>query len=170
MANCWYALHSKANKEEIVWQQLKAQNIETFYPCLRAQTVNPRAKEIKPYFPGYMFVQADLELVGLSFFQYLPHTNGLVCFGGEPAPVPVTLIDALRQRVVELALATAEAGEKFKAGDLVSIQNGPFAGYEGVFDTRLSGGERVRVLLEFLGGRAIPVELSAALLEQKAYV
>jgi transcriptional antiterminator RfaH len=170
MTDRWYALHSKANKEEIVWQQLRVQNIETFYPCLRAQAVNPRAKEIKPYFPGYMFVRADLELAGLPFFQYLPHTNGLVCFGGEPAPVPATLIDALRQRVIELALATDEVCEKLKAGDLVSIQNGPFAGYEAVFDAHLSGGERVRVLLEFLGGRAIPVNLSAALLEQKTYV
>ncbi|MBI3243350.1 MAG: hypothetical protein HYZ49_13760 [Chloroflexi bacterium] len=170
MARCWYALHSKPNKEEVVWQLVRANQIETFYPCLKAQTVNPRAKEIKPYFPGYMFVQADLELTGLSFFQYMPHTNGLVSFGGEPASVPDTLIEALRGRVVELAFAVDEAGEQLKAGDLVAIQNGPFAGYEAVFDARLPGCERVRVLLEFLGGRAIPVELDAALIKQKAYL
>ena len=170
MARCWYALHSKPNKEETVWQQVRASKIETFYPCLKAQKVNPRAKEIKPYFPGYMFVQADLELTGLSLFQYMPHTNGLVCFGGEPAPVPDTMIEALRARVVELAFAADETWAQLKTGDLIAIQGGPFAGYEAVFDARLPGSERVRVLLEFLGGRAFPVELDAALIDQKAYL
>ena len=45
------------------------------------------------------------------------------------------------------------------AGDTVTIQDGPFAGYEAIFDTRLSGQDRVRVLLNLLQKRQMPLEL-----------
>ncbi len=167
MARCWYALHTKPNKEEVAWQQMRANKIEAFYPCLKVQTIPPQAKEIKPYFPDYLFVQADPESTDLSFFKYMPHTNGLVCFGGRPMPVPDALVEALRQRVIELAFATGDAYEQL-ACDLAAIQNGPFAGYEAVFDARLPGCERVRVLLEILDGRAVSVKRDAPLIEQKA--
>ena len=167
MAMQWYALRSKPNKEEVAWQQVRARGFESFYPRLRVRTVNPRARPIKPYFPGYLFVMADLNAVGASLFQYLPHASGLVCFGGEPASVPEALIHALHGRIQEIAAAGGEVFDGLKSGDWVSIQDGPFAGYEAIFDARLSGGDRVRVLLEMLGGRRVPVELSAGLIEQK---
>lgn len=158
----WYALRSKPNKEEAAWQQARARGFETFYPRLRVQTVNPRARQVKPYFPGYLFVKADLGAVGSSVFQYLPHASGLVCFGDEPASVPEALIQAIHSRIGEIAAAGGELYHGLKNGDIVSIHDGPFAGYEAIFDARLSGGDRVRVLLDWLGGRRVPVELDAA--------
>jgi transcriptional antiterminator RfaH len=166
MTTLWYALRSKPNQEEAAWQQARARGFETFYPRLRRRTVNPRARQIKPYFPGYLFVKADLEAVGAAVFQYLPHASGLVCFGGEPASVPEPLIQALDGRIREIAAAGGEVFDGLKSGDRVSIQAGPFGGYEAIFDARLAGGERVRVLLEWLGGRRIPVELNAAQIER----
>jgi transcriptional antiterminator RfaH len=166
MASQWYALRSKPHKEEAAWQQVRARGFETFYPRLRVQTVNPRARQIKPYFPGYLFVKADLAAVGASVFQFLPYASGLVCFGGEPASVPEALIRAISSRIEEIAAAGGEVFAGLKSGDLVSIHEGPFAGYRAIFDARLSGGERVRVLLEWLGGRRIPLELSAAQIER----
>jgi transcription antitermination factor NusG len=166
MPTLWYALRSKPNKEEAAWQQARAREFETFYPRLRVRTVNPRARQIKPYFPGYLFVKADLEAVGPSVFQYLPHATGLVCFGGEPASVPEALIRALHGRIGEIAAAGGEVFDGLNSGELVSIHDGPFAGYKAIFDARLSGGERVRVLLDLLGGRRIPVELSTAQIER----
>jgi len=166
MTTHWYALHSKPNQEEAAWQQARARGFETFYPRLRRRTVNPRARQIKPYFPGYLFVKADLEAVGAAVFQYLPHASGLVCFGGEPASVPEPLIQALDGRIREIAAAGGEVFDGLKSGDRVSIQAGPFGGYEAIFDARLAGGERVRVLLEWLGGRRIPMELNAAQIER----
>jgi transcriptional antiterminator RfaH len=46
-----------------------------------------------------------------------------------------------------------------KRGDVVTIEDGPFAGYEAIFDGHLSGRQRVRVLLDFLQKRQIPIEL-----------
>jgi len=78
MTSRCYALRSKPCKEAIVWQSSQARGFKTFYPHLRVQPVNPRSRKVKPYFPGYMFVQADLDVVGLSTFQYMPYAIGFV--------------------------------------------------------------------------------------------
>ena len=49
-----------------------------------------------------------------------------------------------------------------KQGDVVQIEHGPFEGYEAIFDARLPGNERVRVLLQLLNDRRVPVELDTA--------
>lgn len=164
----WYALRSKPRKEDTLWRQLLQMKMEVFYPRMRVYPVNPRSRKIKPYFPGYMFVRTDLAETGLSTFQWMPHAAGLVCFGGEPSAVPEHLILELRRRIGEV---TQDGGELFHGlhqGDHVIIHSGPFNGYEALFDVRLPGSERVRVLLEFLGShRLVPVELDASQIEKK---
>jgi len=168
MAFHWYALRSKPRKEDVVWLQVRDQGIEIFYPRLRVHTVNPRAKKIRPYFPGYMFVKVDIEKLGMSFFQWMPHTSGLVSFGGEPALVPDNLIVAIQRRVEEIAAAGGEIFDGLKQGDAVMIGYGPFEGYEAIFDTRLPGSERVRVLLQLLNNqRRVAVELDATHIQRK---
>ena len=153
MPNNWYALRSKPRKEEIVWRQVLSQGFDVYYPRLRVHPVNPRSRKVKAYFPGYLFVQADVEQVGLSLFQWMPHTLGLVSFGGEPAVVPDHLVQAIHQRVDQINAAGGEIFEGLKPGEAIWINDGPFNGYEAIFDARLPGTERVRVLLEFLGNR-----------------
>jgi len=165
MSNNWYALRSKPQKEDVVWRQLGAKGIEVFYPRLRVNPVNPRAKKVKPYFPGYMFVNVNLEEAGLSTFQWMPHAIGIVTFGGEPSMVPEHLIHTIRQKVQAIAEAGGENLNGLKPGDVVRVQDGPFAGYEAIFNERLPGTERVRVLLEFLNRRQVSVELMAAQIE-----
>lgn len=165
MANFWYALRSKPQKEDVVWRQLQAKAVEVFYPRLRVNPVNPRAKKIKPYFPGYMFVNLDLDEVGISAYQWMPHALGIVTFGGEPSIVPDHLINAIRTKVQAIADAGGEKLDGLKPGDIVRVQTGPFAGYEAIFNERLPGTERVRVLLEFLNHRQVPIELMAAQIE-----
>jgi transcription antitermination factor NusG len=55
-----------------------------------------------------------------------------------------------------------------KHGDGVVIEHGPFEGYEAIFDQRLPGTERVRVLLQFLSNqRQLPVEIDASKIRKK---
>lgn len=163
----WYAFHSQPHKEDLLWQQLLSRDLEGFFPRIRVQTVNPRARKVRPYFPGYLFVHADLEITGLSTFQWMPYGTGLVVFGGEPSIVPDVLIHAIRQRIGEIATAGGELFDGLKPGDPVIIHSGPFAGYEAIFDIRLPGTERVRVLLKMLSTRQLPVELDAGQLKKK---
>lgn len=169
MSDQWYALRSKPRKEDVVWRQALSLGFEVYYPRLRVHPVNPRAKKLQPYFPGYLFVKTDIEQVGLSVFQWMPHTLGLVSFGGEPALVPENLLQAIQKRVDEINAAGGQVFDGLQPGDIVWIREGPFHGFEAIFDARLPGSERVRVLLEFLGNhRQIPVILDASQIEKKS--
>lgn len=168
MPDHWYALRSKPQKEEVLWRQLRAQGYDVFFPRLRVQPVNPRSRKIKPYFPGYMFINVDIDEVGISTFQWMPNAIGLVSFDGEPATVPENLIHAISKRVEEIIAAGGELFEGLKKGDVVRISDGPFAGYQALFDTRLPGSERVRVLIQMLSDqRRIPIELRSGQIEKK---
>jgi transcriptional antiterminator RfaH len=134
---------------------------------LRVQPVNPRARKIRPYFPGYLFVNVDLEKSNLSTLRWMPGTSRLVAFDGIPATVPEGLIRAIQKRVEEVNAAGGELFDGLKAGDVVYIQDGPFAGYEAIFDARLPGSERVRVLLKLLQARRVPVVLPAGQVQRK---
>ncbi len=162
----WYAMQSKPNKEDALFKQLLSQEFEVFYPRIRVTPVNPRSRKIKPYFPGYLFVHADLEEVGLSALQWMPFSRGIVAFDSEPSTVPDALIHAIHSRVGEVNEAGGELFEGLQKGDTVFIHDGPFAGYEALFDLRLPGSERVRVLIRLLSQRQVPVELQAGQIRQ----
>ncbi len=168
MTERWYALRSKPHKYDLLWEQLRIREIETFYPRLRVQTVNPRARKIRPCFPGYVFVRVDLEQVNLSSLQWTPGAVGLVSFGEQPAWVPDDLITAIRRRVDEVNKAGGELLNGLKPGEPVTIQNGPFSSYEAIFDARLPGNERVKVLLKLLGQKQLPLEIPARQVRRKA--
>ncbi len=167
MSARWYVLHSKPNKEELLWEQLTLRNIEVFYPRIRVHPVNPRARQVRAYFPGYVFVHVDLEQIGLASLQWMPGATGLVSFDNQPSMVPDALIPILKKRVEEVNLSGGEIFDGLQPGDLVQIRSGPFAGYEAIFDTQLPGNERVRILLKMLQGQSAKMEISAAQLERR---
>jgi transcription antitermination factor NusG len=167
MSANWYALQSKPNKEDALYQQLESQGVNVFYPRIRVNPVNPRAKKVKAYFPGYLFVYTDLNEVGISTFQWMPFARGMVVFDQEPATVPEGLIQAIRRRVEAVNEAGGALFNGLHKGDSVLIHDGPFAGYEAIFDLRLPGSERVRVLIKLLSQRQVPVELNSGQIRQK---
>jgi transcriptional antiterminator RfaH len=162
MGSHWYVLCSKPHKEEALYQHAQAQGFRLFYPCVKVQRANPRARSWVPYFPGYMFVYSDLARVGVSIFRYMPHAAGLVSFGDEPARVETALVEAIRRQLTTINAPGAERLRSLRTGDQVQITGGPFAGCAAIFDARLNGGERVRVLLSLLNERRVALELEAA--------
>ena len=159
MALSWYTIRSKPNKEDFLSRQLKAHGLEVFFPVLRVKPVNPRSRKIRPYFPNYLFLRVDLDVINISDLQWMPGASNLVSFDGIPASVPDSLIDALRKQVEHHNEVLSSQTKNFDVGDEVVIQGGPFAGYEAVFDANISGEDRVRVLLNLLQGRKMPIEI-----------
>jgi transcription antitermination factor NusG len=159
MPPMWYVMHSKPCKEEFLWNQLRARAIECFYPCMHLLISNSRARKDRPYFPGYVFIHTDLEKVGLSALRWMPGAAGVVAFGGEPAWVPENLINAIRRRLEQVNMVSDEELTGLKAGDPVVICDGPFEGYQAIFDAHLSSDERVRVLLSLLNKQHLVLEL-----------
>ena len=155
----WYAFQSKARKERMLCEQLHMRQIEAFFPCVRVQPATSRRHKIRPYFPGYVFGRVNLEKSGRSILDWIPGAIRIVNFGGEPVSIPDHLINILRQHLETINAGEADIAREFQLGDLVTIQGGPFAGYEGIFNTRLPGRDRVEVLLRMLEGSHLRVEL-----------
>jgi transcription antitermination factor NusG len=162
----WYALRVKPHKERSVYQLLSGQDVGLFLPLVRVHPKNPRSAKEKPYFPGYMFVSADLHDLGFNAFSWTPGTYGLVSFGGEPAIVPENLIYEVKQRLAQIKAAGGLVFDNLKKGDRVRIVGGPFEGYEAIFDLRLPGQERVQVLLAFLSRYPQPIQMPAGNIEK----
>lgn len=138
---------------------LQEDDLDVYLPALSVEPVNPRASRIRPYFPGYMFVNIDLEQQGDNALRWTPGTKGLVRFGNEAAQVPENLIHELKKRLAKLQEEPEQPQDDFQKGDRVRIRDGLLAGYEAIFDTRLSGKDRVRLLLVLLSGQATRVKL-----------
>ncbi len=155
----WYVLRSKPNKEVILWRELTAHGFDCFYPQLHVRPVNPRSRTVRPYFPGYLFLHVDMEETMTSMIQWMPFSSGFVSFGGLPATVPDTLIQAIGRHVDDINAAGVDQVAGLKQGEAIIIEGGPFEGYEAVFDTRLPGARRVQVLLKLLQMRQIYLEL-----------
>lgn len=156
----WYVVHSKPQKEQWLYSQLSARQIEAYYPCVHVSNGKRYSQQFKPYFPGYLFVNADLALIGVSVLQWIPGSLGLVSFGGEPASVPDGLLQRIRHRLDEMNGRQEDLLENLRLGDEVTIHSGPFAGYDAIFCTRLRDHERVQVLLRIIQDQAVRINLS----------
>ena len=163
----WYIFQSKTRKEDLLCEQLRLREIEIFFPTLHVRPVNPRARKVKPYFPGYVFGRVDLEELGRSIMTWLPGAVGIVSFGGDPAAVPDEMVTTLRHHVDVINASNGKDTEKYRPGDVVAIRGGPFSGYEAIFDVHLPGRDRVEVLLKLLQGHHIRVELPTDLITLK---
>ncbi|MFL7838624.1 MAG: transcription termination/antitermination protein NusG [Candidatus Promineifilaceae bacterium] len=162
MDKYWYALRVKPHKERPISQRLLEDEVEHYLPLVRVEPKNQRNAKQKPYFPGYLFIYADLEELGSNKFRWLPGALGLVEFGGIPAVVPRNLIDELQQLMEKIKKEGGLAKREFSSGDKVRITEGPLAGYEAIFDLHLEGKDRVQVLLAFLSQSPQPVQLNLA--------
>ena len=147
----WYVMQCKPKKEDFVYEQLCAREIESFYPVVQTRHTNSRVRRSKPYFPGYLFVCVDFNHHQPAELKWIPGSIKLVSVGDEPACVPSALVQAIRQRVQQINTDGSFAvDDSYKAGAPVIILKEPLDGYKAIFDTRLSGTERVRVFLQCL--------------------
>lgn len=162
----WYVLRSKPRKEGALQRFARQNGHEVFFPTIPARPVNPRASRIAPYFPGYLFVHTDLRAAGAATFHWMPYSVGLVQVGGEPGAVQDLVVRGIAARVREIWGGGALLPDRFQHGDRVVVRQGAFEGYQALFDARLPGTERARVLLKMLNDRYVPLEVGMELIEK----
>jgi transcription antitermination factor NusG len=102
LARQWYALCCKPRKEHLIWQQLASRGYEVFYPHILKMTKNGKRFLVKPFFPGYVFVNLDFEEESASKLQWMQHSTGLVCIDGKPFHIPDGMIAAMQNRLYEI--------------------------------------------------------------------
>jgi transcription antitermination factor NusG len=138
LSSKWYALGCKAHKERFLWKQLQAEGYELFFPRISSKGANRR---YKPFFPRYLFIRLDLELVGHSKFNNMPYTNGLVSIEGKPFHIPDAIIEAIRKRIIEIEALQKQSGEIQEISE-----NGVMSNIESLLDVRRPEAERMSIL------------------------
>jgi transcription antitermination factor NusG len=148
----WFALLTKSNFEQTVFNNIVKKKIEAFLPKIKKKS---RRKDRNlmievPLFPGYIFVQ--------STFQSADQLNILKTVGAvrllgnksEPVPVPPYQIESLRILTNTNMDIVTGTNIRMKKGDFVMVLEGPMAGAKGEF-IRYKGKGRVFIKIDILG-------------------
>lgn len=157
----WYLIRTKTGKERWVKDQLQTTVPEVFLPLLRGKA--PRwgrmAMSVGPLFPCYVFARFDLQR---SYFEvkYMPGVRGIVSAGSDPLAVPTTIVTEIRRRGIDDVVEIPE--KPLGNGDRVLVVEGPFRGFEAIFERYLSGAERVAILLSAIEAGGLRVLLPAS--------
>ena len=154
----WFVIRTKAGDEERANANLLNQEIETFLPLFKAHNLRgvKMVRTIRPLFPSYLFARLNLDL----HYARVKWTRGVSrVLGNREGPVPVSeaVVQTIRDRVGRDNLIELE--EEMKEGDLVQVISGPIKDLLGVFQKRMSGKDRVKILLNLIGVD-VPVQIS----------
>lgn len=164
----WAVLESKLLKEEFLWGEVISRGIEVFYPKIRVKTINPRARQSHALFPGYLFVNIEQGSMQFKELCWIPGSKRWVYFGEELAVVSENVINGIRSQADALNNNGGEVVlKRMKHGETIEIIEGPFTGYEAMFDMQLSGDRRVKVMLRFLNSKKLPLVLEARSIRRK---
>lgn len=158
----WYCFKALPKKEHIASEILRREaGLETLCPRIAYMKKTRRGKVrfVEPLFPGYVFVNADLQ----ATYRRIRATQGIrdiVAFGPRLPRLPEGFIDDLRQRLdAENLRALPEP--VIRKGTKVSITEGPFKDWEAMVSGEMDARQRVAVLLDFLG-RQMEIRIPAS--------
>jgi len=117
----------------------------------------------RKFFPGYMFVQMDLDQETFHLVKNTPKITGFLG-GMNPQPVKETEIQSISTAMTEGA-ARAKPRDSYKESDNVRVTEGPFANFTGIVVEVKPEKQKLRVNLSIFG-RATPVELDFSQVEK----
>lgn len=148
----WYAVHCQPHRENTAAAHLENQGFAVFLPRREKLIRHARksGKVRRPFFPGYLFVNLD---VGHQRWRSINSTVGvirLVMQNEKPAAAPIGVIEALK--IACGAGDILHINPDLSIGQKVRVVDGPFADFVGELD-QLTDSDRVRVLLDIMGGR-----------------
>lgn len=152
----WYLLRTKPRQEGRAEDNLNRQSYTCFCPRIQVQRISQGRRVVREdfMFPGYMFIFMGAR----SDWSPICSTYGIlnvVAFGGQPLPVPESIIKDLQWR--ESGMTPIR--EAFVRGDKLSIVQGPFANLQAEFES-FDGEGRVVVMLNFLQKQRLKMPLA----------
>lgn len=156
----WFCIRSQPRRQNVAAAHLRSFGVETFNPHLRLRkaTRSGVVWSNEPLFPNYLFARFDFAHLHRRV-RYAFGVSSLVHFGGRYAELTEAELAPLR---VEWGPAeTRPVDPTLQPGDRVRLSGTLFHGMEAEVLCLLPARQRVRVLLDLLGGPA-PAEVSAA--------
>ncbi|MBI4744947.1 MAG: hypothetical protein HY776_09075 [Actinobacteria bacterium] len=147
----WYAIYTKPKCEDTVALQLRGIGINVLTPKIKTKKYRyGRTKEvIETLFPCYIFAEFDV----LRHKRTVKYTKGVRYIVGKDSPVKVNseIINSIVTHTIN-GLVEIEP-KKLEKGQMVRIKEGPFKGFNAIFEKQLKGKERVLLLLEEINAR-----------------
>ncbi len=148
----WFCLRSQPKHEHIAAAHLRQyDDVEVFCPRVKIQRSTRRGLVwfTEALFPNYLFARFAMERWHARV-RSCHGVSGIVHFGDHVPEVPEGALEELRRYMQDSELKTVSF--TIAEGDDVEIVEGPFRGQNGVVKQLLPARERVKVLLEVLGG------------------
>lgn len=164
----WYAIHTYSGYEEKVAESIRQRADSLDMKDKIYQVLVPKEKMIeikngkrkvveKRIFQGYVLVQMKLTEDAWYIVRNTPSVTGFVGTGTEPTPVEGDEIEKIMKR-----MGREEPKHKmdYNLGDVVSITDGPFKGFDGAINEIDEQKGKLKVLVNMFG-RETPVELDS---------
>ena len=160
----WLVVRTKPRQERVAVCHLRQREVEPYCPMYLEPPWHSRApKGPTPLFGGYIFVRCNPH-TQLNAVSFCPGVMSPVRFDRDLATVDQPVIDAIRQRESDRGyVIPTELEQGIEKGRKVRVMAGPLKDIEGVFRGYLRGGQRARVMMEFLRQRSL-VEVETELL------
>ena len=147
---CWYLIQFKPNSHRLAERNLHRQGFETFLPMqkITRRKASRFVSDLKPLFPGYMFVRVNSDLAPWSTINSTIGVSKLVSFEGKPKPLPFQVVSGLMLRCD--ASGALLPPKSLSEGDSVEMLTGPFTDFIATVDT-IDPEQRIWVLMDFMG-------------------
>lgn len=155
--NDWYAVYTRHQHEKAVAENFSGRGLEVFLPLYETlRQWNDRQKRLSlPLFPCYVFFRGTVERRARVLST--PGVHSIVGFGGQPAAIQETEIEAIRRAVT--SGLRAEPFPFLHCGDRVRVKAGPLEGIEGIL-VRKKNSSRLILSAELLQ-KSMAVEVDA---------
>jgi transcription elongation factor/antiterminator RfaH len=146
----WYAVRTQPAQERRAEFQLRQQGYVTFLPLLKKSVRHARKlRQVRAaLFPGYLFVQLDLDRDRWRSVNSTYGVSGLIMGGDQPMPVPVGVVESFIN--LTQADGLVDFTPNLKLGAEVVLVSGGLSGMIGRLK-RCDGKGRVEVLLQIMG-------------------
>ena len=169
----WYVVHTYSGHESKVAITLKERVVASghsdkvfkiFVPHQQKIVVSEGKKRSvdEKLFPGYLMILMTMNDESWYIVRSTPGVTGFVGMGSEPTPLPESEVRTL-MKFAKMEAPKFEA--KFRAGDSVKVNDGPFKDFLGKVDEVNDEQGKVRVLVSVFG-RETPLELDFAQVSQ----
>ena len=112
----------------------------------------------KTFFPGYILIQAILDLELQHVISGVPSVVGFLTTGDQPTPLRPDEMNRILGKVDEAREMGEQPEIPFKAGDAIKVVDGPFNNFTGFVEEVYPDKMKVKVMVSIFG-RKTPLEL-----------
>ncbi|XQW84870.1 transcription termination/antitermination protein NusG [Thalassotalea piscium] len=172
----WYVVQAfsgyEARVQKTLLEHIEINNLQDKFGQILVPTeevVEMRAgqkrKSARKFFPGYVLVEMAMDEEAWHLVKSVPRVLGFI--GGtsdRPAPITQTEADRILQRL-EDSTDKPKPKTLFEVGEVVRVNDGPFADFNGVVEELDYEKNRIKVSV-LIFGRSTPVDLEFSQVEK----